>query len=334
MNSDRLSGLQRAAVLLMCLGEETAARVFDELSDEDIHRLTGSMATIAHIPLSIKNSVLQQYMDDQQQSAGLYFKGNEFARNSIQATRSRERTESLLNQHTDKIESRPFALLSSIKPQLVADIIHEEHPQTIALILSTQSSDYASEVITFLPEESQADIVHRIAKLEHVSVEILDTLEAYLEQEIGKMVHDSQKEIAGFDRAVELLSRMKHNLNTSIQGQLEETDSHLARRLRNKMFTFEAMADLDDRILQSILRKINNESLALALKTASDRLKQRFFSNMSSRAVEMIRDDLDSMGPIRLTEVEAMQQAIVKTAMKLQEEDSLTSDNGKDNVIS
>ena len=147
------------------------------------------------------------------------------------------------------------------------------------------------------------------------------------------MVHDSQKEIAGFDRAVELLSRMKHNLNTSILGQLEDTDSDLAGRIRKKMFTFEALADLDDRILQSILRKINNESLALALKTASDRLKQRFFSNMSSRAVEMIRDDLDSLGPIRLTEVEAMQQAIVKTAMKLQEEDSLTSDNGQENVI-
>ena len=147
------------------------------------------------------------------------------------------------------------------------------------------------------------------------------------------MVHDTQKEIAGFDRAVELLSRMKHNLNISILGQLEDTDSDLAHRIRKKMFTFEALADLDDRILQSILRRINNESLALALKTASDKLKQRFFSNMSSRAVEMIRDDLDTLGPMRLTEVEAMQQSIVKTAMKLQEEDSLTSDNGKENVI-
>ena len=333
MNSDRLSGLQRAAVLLMCLGEETAARVFDQLSDDDIHRLTGSMAAIDHIPLSLKNSVLQQYIDDQQRSAGLYFKGNEFAKKSIHATRSADRTESLLSQHIAKIESKPFALLPSMKPQLVADIIHEEHPQTIALILSTQSSDYASEVIYCLPEEIQADIVYRIAKLEYVSVEILDTLEEYLEEEIGKMVHDTQKEIAGFDRAVELLSRMKHNLNISILGQLEDTDSDLAHRIRKKMFTFEALADLDDRILQSILRRINNESLALALKTASDKLKQRFFSNMSSRAVEMIRDDLDTLGPMRLTEVEAMQQSIVKTAMKLQEEDSLTSDNGKENVI-
>ncbi|MGI9536767.1 MAG: flagellar motor switch protein FliG [Desulfocapsaceae bacterium] len=333
MNSDRLSGLQRAAVLLMCLGEETAARVFDELSDDDINRLTGSMATINHIPLSLQNTVLQQYMDDQVKSAGLYFKGNEFARKSIHSTSSKERTESLLNQQTAEIKSRPFSLLPSIKPKLVADIIHEEHPQTIALILSTQSSDYASEVISCLPEESQADIVYRIAKLEYVSVEILDTLEKYLEEEIGKMVHDTQKEIAGFDRAVELLSRMKHNLNTSIIGQLEDTDSDLAQRIKKKMFTFEALAELDDRILQSILRRINNESLALALKTSSDELKQRFFSNMSSRAAEMIRDDLETLGPIRLTEVEAMQQSIVKIAMKLQEE-SLTSNNGQENVIS
>lgn len=334
MNSDRLSGLQRAAVLLMCLGEETAARVFDELSDDDIHLLTGSMSAIDHIPLSLRNSVLQQYIDDQQKSAGLYFKGNDFARKSIHATQSRERTESLLNQHMAEIESRPFALLSSIKPQLVADIIFEEHPQTIALILSTQSSDYASEVISCLPEDLQADIVFRIAKLEYVSVDILNTLEEYLEEEIGKMVNDTQKKIAGFDTAVELLSRMKHNLNTSILGQLEETDSDLAQRIKKKMFTFEALSDLDDRILQSILRRINNESLALALKTASDNLKQRFFANMSSRAAEMVRDDLDALGPVRLTEVEAMQQAIVRTAMKLQEEDSLTSENGKQNVIS
>ena len=333
MNSDRLSGIQRAAVLLMCLGEETAARVFDELSDKDIHLLTGSMAAINHIPLSLKNSVLQHYIDDQQKSAGLYFKGTEFAKKSIHATRSEERTETLLDQHLAESESRPFALLSSIKPELVADIIQQEHPQTIALILSTQSSDYASEVISCLPEELQADTVYRIAKLEYVSVEILDSLEEYLEKEIGKMVHDSQKEIAGFERAVKLLSRMKHNLNTSILGQLEDTDSGLAQRIRKEMFTFEALADLDDRVLQSILRRVNNESLALALKTASDKLKQRFFSNMSSRAAEMIRDDLETLGPIRVTEVEAMQQAIVKTAMKLQEEESLSSENGKKNVI-
>lgn len=318
----------------MCLGEETAARVFDELSDEDIHLLTGSMAAIDHIPLTLKNSVLQQYSNDQQKSAGLYFKGNEFARKSIHATRSRERTESLLNQHTTEIESRPFALLSSIKQELVADIIQQEHPQTIALILSTQRSDYASDVISYLPEKLQADIVYRIAKLEYVSVEVLSTLEEYLEEEIGKMGHDTQKEIAGFDRAVKLLSRMKHNLNTSILGQLEDTDSGLAQRIRKKMFTFEALADLDDRVLQSILRRINNESLALALKTASDELKKRFFSNMSSRAAEMIRDDLKTLGPLRLSEVEAMQQSIVKTAMKLQEEESLSSENGKNNVIS
>lgn len=334
MMSDRLSGLQRAAVLLMCLGEETAARVFDELSDDEIHRLTSSMAAIDHIPLSLKNSVLQQFSDDQQRSAGLYIKGNEFARKSINATRSKERTETLLNQHKAESDSKLFAGLSTIKPQLVADVLRGEHPQTIALILSTQDPDYTSEVISHLPEELQAEVIYRIAKLEYVSSDTLKTLEAYLEEEIGKLEHDRQQEIAGFDRAVNVLSKMSHNLNTSILGKLEDTDTDLVQKIRKKMFTFEALGDLDDRMLQAILRRINNDSLALALKTASEGLKQRFFSNMSSRAAEMMHDDLETIGPVRLTEVEAMQQAIVKTAMKLQEEGALSTANSNENFIS
>ena len=334
MSDDRLSGLQRAAVLLMCLGEETAARVFDQLSDQEVQRISGAMASIDHIPLSLQNAVLQRYTEDQQRSAGLYISGDEFVRKSIGATRSKERTESLLNQHLAEAASKPFSLLASIKPQLVADIILGEHPQTIALILSTQDSGYASEVISCLPEDVQADIVHRIARLEYVSEEVLDTLEGYLSEEIGKMGHAPQKEIAGFDQAVKLLSKMKHNLNSAILGKLEEADNDLAQKIRKKMFTFEALGELDDRILQSILRRINNDSLALALKTASDKLKQRFFSNMSPRAAEMIRDDLEALGPVRLSDVEAMQQAIVKTALRLQEENSLASEKGSDHVVS
>lgn len=333
MSSDRLSGVQRAAVLLMCLGEDTAARVFDQLTDEEIQRITGSMAAIKHIPLAMKNSVLKRFIEDQRKSEGLYISGEEFARKSILATHSKERTDSLLNQHLTE-ESKPFGTLSSIKPQLVADIIQGEHPQTIALLLSTQDSSYGSEVVSLLPGDVQAEIIYRIAKLENVPQEVLDTLEAYLVEEIGKMDQGSHQEIAGFDQAVKLLSKMKHTLNTTILGKLEETDSELVRKIRKKMFTFEALGELDDRILQSILRQINNESLALALKTASETLRQRFFSNMSPRAAEMIRDDLDALGPVRLSDVEAMQQAIVKTAMRLQEDSAPAAAKVSDHVVS
>jgi flagellar motor switch protein FliG len=332
MSSDRLPGVQRAAVLLMCLGEDATARVFDQLSDEEIERIAGSMSSIDHIPLSLKNSVIERFIEDWQKSEGLYISGDEFVKKSIIATQARERTESLLSRHLDA-ESKPLGMLSSIKPQLVADIIQAEHPQTIALLLSTQDSSYASEVVSLLPEDVQADIVYRIARLEHVSQEVLETLEGYLVEEIGKMGRGSQQEIEGFDKAVKLLSKMKHTLNTSILGKLEETDNELVQRIRKKMFTFEALGELDDRILQSILRRINNDSLALALKTASDSLKQRFFSNMSPRAAEMIRDDLEALGPVRLSDVEAMQQAIVKTAMRLQEESALSAEQAGDHVV-
>ena len=333
MNIDRLSGVQRAAVLLMCLGEDTTARVFDQLTDEEIQRLTGSMAAIDHIPLAMKKSVLERFIQEQRTSEGFYINGDEFAKKSIMATHSKERTESLLSQHLTR-QSKPLEMLSAIKPQLVASIIQGEHPQTIALILSTQDSTYGSEVVSLLPEDVQAEIVYRVAKLEHVSQQVLDTLEAYLVEEIGKMGHGFQQEIAGFDKAVKLLSKMKHTLNTTILGKLEETDNELVQNIKKKMFTFEALGELDDRILQSILRRISNDSLALALKTASDALRQRFFSNMSPRAAEMIRDDLEALGPVRLSDIEAMQQAIVKTAMRLQEESSLAANKVSDHVSS
>lgn len=333
MNPDKLSGLNRAAVLLMSLGEEAASRIFKELSDEEIHQIARSMATINHIPVSVKNAVLQQYHADQQKMAGLFIKGNEFARNSISATNSGEWTDSLLNQHVSETEAKPFAFISTMKAQLVADLLAKEHPQTIALILSTQDSDHSSNIISCLAEDLQAEIIHRIAKLDYVSVEVMTRLEEFLEQEVGKTNVEKQKLIGGFDRAVQLLSKMTHDRNDSILGQLEQTDTELAKKMRSKLFTFEGLVNLDNRVLQLLLREINNDSLTLALKTASESLKEKIFSNMSPRAVEMIRDDLEALGPVRLNEVEAMQQTIVTTAMKLEDNKALKGENGNSHVV-
>lgn len=330
MMKESLTGLNKAAILLMCLGEEATARVFQELSDKEVKELSKTMATIDHVPDKVKESVFNQYKQSQKQLSGHFFRGNEFAKKAIRATNEGERTNALLEQYVSDTESRSLETISMMNPNMVADLLEKEHPQMVALVLSTQKSKHASNILTLLPEDMQSDVVYRIANLEKVSVGILDDIEDALQREIGKSTETEVKEVGGIDKVIDLLSSLNPNLNGEILNALEETDSKLAEQIRRKIFSFENLIALDGSSLQMILREINNESLALALKTASHELKEKLFDNMSTRAADMIRDDLEALGPVRLSEVEAMQQSIVKIAMKLEEEGKfLLGDNEK-----
>ena len=322
MASIVLTGLEKSAILLMCLGEEATAQIFNELSDAQVQEITKTMASINHIPLSVKNRVLEQHREAQQQFSGIFFKGSEFAKRSIYATKSGARVETLLNRHLTETETKPFAAISDMKPQMSAGLLENEHPQIIALIVSTQEPDHGAAIISCLPETMRTDIIHRIARLETVSEDVLNNLENSLVNEIGFMTTQEQKQINGFSQAVNLLNNMNAQMHSAILESLEEDDDDLADQMRRQMFSFESLVDLDDRSLQMILREISNESLAIALQNCSDNLRNRIFSNMSSRAVAMVRDDLESTGEVRASEVKAVQQSIVKTAIKLEDEGS------------
>ncbi|MEJ2056805.1 MAG: flagellar motor switch protein FliG [Desulfofustis sp.] len=333
MNFDNPSGPDKAAIFLMSLGEEAAAHVFKELSDDEIYRITRSMAAIDHIPAPVKNTVLQNYLDDQQKLAGVFVKGLEFARKSISATDSGDRTASLLNQHIADIESKPFSFISTMKPQLVADFLAKEHPQTVALILSTQDADCASAIIICLPEDIQAEIISRMARIEQVPAELILSLEAFLEEELNTTEVEKQKEIDGLGRAVQVLSRMQHDHNKAILEQIDQTDRDLAKTMRSKMFTFERLISLEDDVLQRLVREISNDSLTLALRNSSEALKDRIFSTLSPRAAEMIREDLENLGTIAPQDIEAVQQSILKRAIKLKEENLQRSRNEKSHAV-
>lgn len=319
MISTVLTGLEKSAILLMCLGENVTAQIFNELSDTQVQEITKTMATIHHIPINVKNMVLEEYREKQLQCTGAFFKGSEFAKKSIYATNSGERIETLLNKHINDTESKPFASISSMKPQMAANVLENEHPQIISLIVSTQIPDHGAAIISCLPDTMQTDVIHRIARLENVSEDVLTNLENVFYDEIGRNTSQEQKQIYGFNRAVELLNNMNAQMNSTILESIEETDDLLANQIRKQMFSFESLINLEDRSLQMILREISNDSLAIALQNCSKELRNRFFANMSSRAVAMVRDDLESIGEIRASEVKAMQQSIVKTAIRLKE---------------
>ncbi len=326
---DKMTGTTRAAILLMCLGEDLAARVMRELTDEEIFRVTRAMAEIEHIPEDVRKRVLEDFELDTESQAGMVIKGQEFAKKTIAGTGSEERVKSLMRQFITGTESRPLETIAKMQPVMVAGLLEREHPQTVALILSTQTAAHASAIISHLPEDRQADIVYRIATIDKVSPGVIDRIEDALNREIGVVVGDQdQRQVGGIPKVVEILDNMENNLDADILDSLEEVDPDMVEDIRKQMFTFEDLVNLDGRSLQMILREVNNDSLTMALKTASEELKEKIFSNMSARAADMIRDDLEALGPVRLSEVEAMQQTIVKIAMKLEEEGKLVLGKG------
>ena len=328
MGIETLTGLNRVAVLLICLGEEAAAKIFEELSDEEIRQVTRTMATVNHIPIDVKEKVFASFRDAQNRFAGLFVKGEDFAKNAITATPGEQRSNFLLDQFLSGTESKSLETIALMAPRMVAGLLEHEHPQTVALVLSTQHIEHAAEILTNLPETIRSDVAYRISKIEKVSPEVIARIEDALHREIGLVSGRAHKKVGGIDAVVGILNHMKNNLDAEILEEMEQQDPEMAEEIRKKMFTFENLIALDGRSLQMILREVNNDSLTMALKTASEQMKEKIFANMSSRAADMIKDDLEAMGPVRLSEVELMQQSIVKIAMKLEEEGKLVLGSG------
>jgi flagellar motor switch protein FliG len=325
----KMTGLKKAAILLICLGEETATRLLRELTDEEIFKVTRCMSEIEHIPEDLKRQILDDFELAAESQAGLVVKGQEFAKKLIAGAGNRERESSLMRQFVTGTEARPLETIAKMQPSMVAGLLEREHPQTLALVLSTQATEHAGAIIAKLPEEKRADVIHRIATLDTVSPAVIDRIEEALSKEIGIVVGgQEQREVGGLKKVVEILDSMTDNLDSEILDSLEEVDPDMVESIRKMMFTFEDLCALDGRSIQMILREVNNDSLTMALKTASDEIKTKIFANMSSRAADMIKDDLEAMGPVRLSEVEAMQQTIVKIAMKLEEEGKLVLGKG------
>ncbi len=327
--TEKLTGLKKAAILLICLGEEAAAKLLRELTDEEIFKVTRSMADIEHISEETRTRVLEDFELATESQAGLVVKGQEFARKLIASTGNKSRESSLMRQFVSGTEARPLETIAKMQPSMVAGLLEREHPQTLALVLSTQAVEHAGAIIAKLPEEKQADVIHRIATLDTISPAVIDRIEDALSKEIGIVVGaQEQRQVGGLKRVVEILDSMTNNLDSEILDSLTEIDPDMVEDIRKMMFTFEDLCALDGRSIQMILREVNNDSLTMALKTASDEIKEKIFTNMSSRAADMIKDDLEAMGPVRLSEVEAMQQTIVKIAMKLEEEGKLVLGKG------
>ncbi|OGQ94851.1 MAG: flagellar motor switch protein FliG [Deltaproteobacteria bacterium RIFOXYD12_FULL_57_12] len=323
MDFTKLSGAEKAAVLLLCLGEEATAKVFEQLTDSEVRMISRSMMTIDYVPSDVAKQVFAAYNKAQQGISGLFVKGSEFTKKAISATGNQQRFKALMEQVASGTEARPLETISMMEPRMVASILEHEHPQTLALILSTQRPEHTGKILSHFSEELKSEVMYRIAKIEKVSPEVITQIEEALQREIGVVVNKEQQQVGGIDKVVEILTRMEKGVDRNILIRMEETDPDLAEAIRRKMFTFDDLTGVDDAALQKILKEINTDTLTMSLKTASEELKKKIFNNISKRAGEMIQEDLDIMGPTKLSDVEAMQQVIIKTALRLEDEGAI-----------
>ena len=323
MQLSKLSGSEKAAILLMCLGEDATAKVFRELSDSEVRMISRSMMAINHVPADVAEEILAIYKKAQQEFVGLFIRGEEFAQKAIAKAGNQERVDTLMDQVISGTDSRPLETISMMQPRMVATLLEHEHPQTVALILSTQQTDHTGRILSHLPEELRSDVLYRIARIDRISEDVITQIKNALQREIGVAVGKERQHFGGIDKVVEILGKMEKGADRNILSQMEETDQEITETIRKKMFTFHDLAGVDNLAMQRILKEVNTETLTLALKTASDELKNKIFNNISNRAAEMIREDLEIMGPKKLSEVELVQQTIVRVALKLEDEGEL-----------
>jgi flagellar motor switch protein FliG len=313
-------GLNRAAVLLMSMGEEAAVEVFKFLGPKEVQKLGTEMAKMTTIGHDRIEAVCRDFLAEADSQGGLSTDSDEYLRSVLTKALGNEKAGALIDRILQVNDNAGIESLKWMDAVSVAELIKNEHPQIIATILVHLDPDQASEILRNFTERSRNDVMLRIATLEGVQPTALRDLNDVLSQLLSSGERVKKGSLGGVDVAAEILNFMGGTFEASITEFIKESDAELAQKIQDKMFVFENLLDLDDRSIQLLLREVHSETLVLALKGTSEPLKEKIFKNMSSRASEMLREDLESKGPVRLSEVESEQKEILKVVRRLADE--------------
>lgn len=316
-----LKGFEKAAILINYLGTEAASKIFKHLDDTDIRKLISLMAKYRVVPVQVTKRVLEEFYEMVSEADEYIFSDGTTQKDTIVNAVGEDRARVILGHLniaggiSNKLES-----LELVDAKSLANFLISEHPQTISVILAHLEPEKKSEVLKRLPESLQAEVVLRLSNLEYIAPELLTEVDLVLKNELQTLGNVEQSALGGVQPVAEMLNVMDKNSETAIMSRLEEKDPILAEEIRKLMFVFEDIIKIDDRGIQTLLKEIDNGKLLLALKTANEEVKEKIFKNLSSRAAGMLREDLDNMGPAKLSDVEGAQQEIVNTARRLEQE--------------
>jgi flagellar motor switch protein FliG len=314
-----LDGKKKAAIFLMVMGENFTAEVFRHLEDREVKLLGEEMAAIKKIDSRTVSAVMNEFSKEMGDgSMGL--SGKDFLQKTMPKAFDIKKADELLGDLLSKGNEKSFEKLGSYNPQILANMLMTEHPQTIALILVNMKYATAAEIIKFLPEHLQGEVIIRIADLDDVPSEIVEEVHDVVDEMLSDMGNETHSNQGGIEAAAEILNNLDNQTENNIFDKIETVREELADEIRQKMFVFADLVTLDDRSIRALLKEIGNDELILALKTSSEELAEKIFSNISQRAAEMMKEDMEVMGPVKLKDVEQAQLIIVKAARRLEEE--------------
>ena len=331
---NELTPKQKAAILLISLGPEVSSQVFRHLREDEIEKLTLEIASQRKVTQEQKEKVLDEFhsllVAKEYISAG----GLDYAREVLEKALGPEKAVSIINRLTSSLQIRPFDFARKTDPSQLLNFIQNEHPQTIALIMAYVTAEQCAAIIYNLPADRQVEVSKRIALMDRTSPDVLKDVERVLERKLSSLATQDFTTAGGVDAIVEMLNRVDRTTERTIIENLEVQNPELAEEIKRKMFVFEDIVMLDDRSLQMVLREIDQKDLALALKASSGEVGEKIYKNMSKRASEMLREEIEYMGPVRIRDVEESQQKIVNVIRRLEESGEIIVSRGKgDEVI-
>ncbi|MCT8139820.1 flagellar motor switch protein FliG [Anaerobacillus sp. CMMVII] len=329
-----LTGKEKAAILLISLGPDVSAQVYKHLSEEEIEKLTLEIASVRKVDSTTKEEIIEQFHQLAIAQDYITQGGIGYAKNVLEKALGEQQAMEIINRLTSTLQVRPFDFARKADAGQILNFIQNEHPQTIALILSYLESVQAAQILSELPQEVQADIAKRIALMDSTSPEIINEVESILERKLSATVTQDYTRTGGIETVVEVLNSVDRSTERTILDALEIQDPELAEEIKKRMFVFEDIVTLDNRSIQRVIRDVENEDLQLALKVANDEVKDVVFKNMSQRMVETFRDEMEYMGPVRLRDVEEAQSRIVAIIRRLEEAGEIViARGGGDDII-
>ncbi len=331
---EELKGIQKAAILLIALGPEKSSMIFRHLKEDEIEDLTLEIANTKSVTPQIKEKVINEFYEVCLAQQYIAEGGIGYAKELLEKALGTDKALDVIGKLTASLPVKPFEFVKKTDASQLLNFIQDEHPQTIALILSYLSSGQSAVILSALAPEKQADVARRIATMDRTSPDVIKEVERVLESKLSSLVNQDYTIIGGVDAVVEILNTVDRGTEKHIMETLEVEEPELADEIRKKMFVFEDILLLDDRSIQRVLRDVDNNDLAIACKGSTEEVQNAIFGNMSKRLAEMIREDMEFMGPVRMKDVEEAQQKIVNIIRKLEDSGEIViSRGGGDEIV-
>ncbi len=332
----RLTGPERAAILMMAIGEDSAANVLSKLDDKEIQTLGNYMTYLGNVDSDAMDGVSKEFYESLMAGgAGMAVAGKDFIKATLLRAMDPLKVAEIMDNIAMPGEESGGGLetIRLLDPKTIVNFLKNEHPQTAAIILAHLDAGQAGEVLKEMPEKTRTEVVYRMATLERIVPGVIKDLDEALQQEFSATGAGEGSKIGGVQPVAEMLNQIDHATESKILADIEESDPELADGIRQLMFVFADLIKVDDRGMQSILKDVDSEDLLLSLKTAAEPLKEKIFKNMSERAAMMLKEDLESMGPAKLSDVEKAQQKILKVAKKLEDEGKIVIGGGGEELV-